>query len=95
MTTELSPIQLRILKFLAAHKDWATRAKMSAEIGHAKGFSKALGAPTNPPIKAGTLEDLEFVERKEKKPPYEYRITEPGKNALSAHEANNGEVEFR
>src|SRR5882672_7239686 len=83
MPDPLTPMQRRILKFLAQHKGWATRDAIAAVTRDKKGFSKALGAPTNPPINRGTLEDLGFVKRYDKTPPFKYQITPSGMRALS------------
>jgi len=58
-----------------------------------KGYSRALGAPMRG-IRAGTLEHLGFVERRDKSTPFEYRITETGERALSEYESENGEVQL-
>jgi len=58
-----------------------------------KGFSLALGAPTRE-IRPGSLEQLEYVERKDASIPFEYRITDRGGQALSAYEQEHGEVKL-
>jgi hypothetical protein len=78
----LSAMQLRILRFLAEKQDWATREEISAKTGDKKGFSKALGAPTNPPIKPDSLEGRGLVERRGTTQPFQYRITPAGQRAL-------------
>lgn len=93
MATQLSPMQSRILKFLAEKQGWATREEMSKITGDVKGFSNALGAPTTL-VKPGTLEDLGLVARRDMTPPFEYMITELGTVALSDDESQNGKVTF-
>lgn len=83
MSVPLSAMQLRILEFLADKQDWATRDEIGARTGDKKGFSKALGAPTNPPIKPDSLEGRGFVERRGTTHPFQYRITPSGQLALS------------
>lgn len=78
----LSKMQVRILGFLAKKQNWATREEIGEETGDKKGFSKALGAPTNPPIKPDSLEGRGFVERHGSTPPFQYRITPSGQRAL-------------
>jgi hypothetical protein len=56
-----------------------------------KGFSLALGAPTSGEVRPGSLEQLGFVERRDSTTPFEYRITELGKQALAEYEREHGE----
>jgi len=81
--TPLSAMQVRILKFLAEKQDWATRKEIGAKTGDKKGFSGALGAPTNPPLKPDSLEGRGFVERRGTTSSFQYRITSSGRRALS------------
>src|SRR5207249_2897651 len=92
---QMTPMQLRILRCLAQQQDWVTREEIGAESGDTKGFSRALGAPTNLSIEPGTLEHLGFVERRDGTPPFVYKITPSGKQALSDYEAENPELRAR
>jgi len=85
----LTTKQLRILKYLRSRREWSTRREMEETCGR-KGFSKALGAPTAGTPKAGTLESLGYVKRRDRSPPFTYKITETGKKALSIYERERG-----
>jgi hypothetical protein len=85
----LTPKQLRILEFLRSRREWSTRREMEEACGR-KGFSKALGAPTAGTPKVGTLEALGYAKRRDRSPPFAYKITETGKKALSIYEREHG-----
>lgn len=87
---DLSAKQLRILKVLRGMDGWTTREQMVEAAGR-KGFSLALGAPTRE-IRAGSLEQLGYVERRDMTTPFEYRLTELGDRALFEYEREHGEV---
>lgn len=90
--SRLSIKQARILKYLFLNGSWALRKEMEDATGR-KHFSKALGAPTKF-VRAGTLEFLKYVDRRDMKPPFEYKITDAGSQALSDYEASHGDVTF-
>ena len=52
---KLTSLQRKILAYLATHDGWATRQDMYGFTGYERGYSKALGAATKGPAKAGTL----------------------------------------
>ncbi|MDN0075625.1 hypothetical protein QU481_12050 [Crenobacter sp. SG2303] len=82
MKYSLTSDQIKILNVLAKATDWMTRKQIGEISGRSKGYSAAMGAPTNV-IKHGSLEDLALVERKDMKRPFLYRITEAGRRALA------------
>lgn len=79
----LTQMQLRILRFLNTHDGWVTRKDMGEITGDKRGFSEALGAPTNPPIRVDSLEGRGLVERQDMTQPFHYRITQAGRLATS------------
>lgn len=90
---DLTPKQLRILKVLSARGAWMTRAEMEEEAGR-KGFSLSLGAPTAGEVRPASLERLGYVERRDMTPPFAYRLTLAGRQALEGYEREHGEVQL-
>jgi hypothetical protein len=82
MMQPLTPMQLRILGFLNDQQVWMTREEIKEATGDKKGFSNAIGAPTNPPIRPESLEGRGFVERRDLTEPFAYRITPDGRRWL-------------
>ena len=81
-TVKLTSVQKGILACLANCTDWTSRDQIKELIGRKKGYSKALGAPTNPPLRPESLEGRGFVERRDDRTPFVYRITRKGRDAI-------------
>lgn len=82
MPSPLTAKQVRILQCLESATGWLSRKEMEAQAGM-KGYSRALGAPTGSD-RDDSLEARGLVIRLDKKPPFRYRITIAGRNALLA-----------
>lgn len=83
----LAPKQLRILGFLGdRNAEWSTRHEMELSTGK-KGFSFALGAPTQGNLRDGSLEHLGLIERADDHEPFRYRISAKGRLVLNANSA--------
>jgi len=88
-------MQARILKYLLNRPGWTRRDEMRDAVGRTKGYSAALGAPTSGPPAPGTLEGMDFVERRDEQRPFAYRIMELGRKALQEYERAHGPMTLK
>ena len=90
--SKLTPMQQKILKFLAQNDAWHSRQDMYEFVGKTKGYSAALGAPRGADH-PNSRETLGLVERQGEKQ-FKYRISPHGRSILAEYEEGKSVAPF-